>query len=417
MKILIVSWAWYPTGGDWTYIENIKRLYQEKGHEVIALSTENSLNAQDENEKFFLKTESFKSLNRNRTISNSFKVVKNSVISSDALNMIDDILNKHDIKVAHLHNIHHYITPAIIWRLKAKGVKIIWTLHDYKIICPENSFVSNGKICEKCMSGNFYHCAVNKCKKQSFAASTLAAADAYIYHSTGTYDKVDAFLCPSNFLLNKFKQFGFDDSRLYLTNYCYDIELIDNFIDNHKIQTQKEDYILYVGRIEQIKGVKTLLDALKGTNLKLKIVGVGTELDNLVNYTLVNQIQNVEFMGFQHKDAVFNLTINCKFVVCPSEWYENFPFSITESFLFSKPVIGSNIGGIPELVIDGETGYLFEPGNSSDLRQKLLKLASDGNLIKKMGGNARLHAYSVFNFKTHWDKLNTVLNKLIIDGN
>jgi glycosyltransferase involved in cell wall biosynthesis len=426
MKILIVNWSWYPTGGDWTYIENLKRLYEEKGHEVIALSTQNPLNVKGNGNEYLVKSNNFKLLNENKTIVNSLKVIKNSIISSEALKQIDLILKEHDIKLAHLHNIHNYITPSIIWKLKNKGVKIVWTLHDYKIICPENSFVSNGKVCEKCITGNFYNCAINKCKKNSYAASFLAALDAYLYHSTNTYNKTDMFLCPSQFLLNKFKQFGFDESKLFLTNLCYDIGLIDDFLVRHAIQIKnsdvsaiknKGDYILYVGRVEVIKGVKTLIDAVKGTHLKLKIAGSGTEIDNLINYLKVEDIRNVEILGFQNKDSVFDLTLNSKFVVCPSEWYENFPFSITESFLFSKPVVGADIGGIPELVKDGETGYLFEAGNAGDLREKLFKLWNDDLMIEQMGKNARKHAIDIFNFETHWKKLNAVLTNLNLNDN
>jgi glycosyltransferase involved in cell wall biosynthesis len=427
MKILMVNWSWYPTGGDWTYIDNLKRLYEDKGHQVIALSTQNPLNVPSTENDYFIESNNFKDLNKNKNFANSVRVIKNSIVSSAALKQIDLILEKHNIKLAHFHNIHHYITPSIIWRLKKKGVKIVWSLHDYKIICPENSFVSNGKICEKCMTGNFYNCATNKCKKNSYSASFLAAVDAYFYHSTKTYDKVDMFLCPSEFILKKFKSFGFDESKLFLSHLCYNISLVDDFISNYHVLNKNntdnssikrdDKYILYIGRVETIKGIKTLIDAVKGTDIKLKIVGSGTEIDNLVDYLKVEDIRNVEFMGFQNKDSVFSLTLNSKFVVCPSEWYENFPFSITESFLFSKPVVGANIGGIPELVRDGETGYLFEAGNAADLQEKLFKLWNDDLLAEQMGKNARDHAINIFNFDTHWDKLNTVFKNLNIHDN
>ena len=120
-------------------------------------------------------------------------------------------------------------------------------------------------------------------------------------------------------------------------------------------------------------------------------------------------ILNIELLGFKSKEDVFELTQKAAFAVCPSEWYENFPFSVSETFLFSKPVIGSNIGGIPELVIDGKTGLLFEPGNISDLQKKLLQLWNDEALAKTMGENARTHAYDLYNFETHWSKINSLL--------
>ena len=262
MKVLLVNWSWYPTGGDWTYIDNLKTLYEKNGYEVISLSTHNEKNIETDSSAYFTSSPDYKLLNKNKSLYNGLKAVRNSVVSFDALKTVSQILKDHDIKVAHLHNIHHYITPAIIWRLKRAGVKIIWSLHDYKIICPERTFTSNGKICEKCITGNFQQCSLNRCKRNSLSASMLANAEASFYHKSGIYNKVDAYLCPSDFLKSKFREFGFNEAKLQVTNLCYDISLIDDFIsENEKSivplrRSLEEDYILYVGRIVDIKGIK-----------------------------------------------------------------------------------------------------------------------------------------------------------------
>lgn len=415
MKILLVNWAWYPTGGDWTYIENLQKLYENHGHEVIAFSTKNSKNVFSPNSKNFVASHDFKELNKKKSISNSIKALRTSVVSSDALAKLDLILNKHNIKVAHLHNIHHYITPAIVEKLHKKGVKILWTLHDYKIICPENSFVSNGKICEKCITGSFYHCTLNKCKKNSVLASALASFEAYFYHGRKIYDLVDYFLCPSKFLLQKFIQSGIDKSKLIETNLCYDISLIDNFLkENQALDNAREKYILYCGRLENIKGVKTLIEAVKNTEIILKIAGSGNKEDDLKKIADSENIKNIQFLGFRNKNEIFKLINNSSFSVCPSEWYENLPYSIAETFLFSKAVIGSNIGGIPELVKDGKTGLLFNAGDVSDLREKILTLWNNEKLTIELGKNAREYAYELYNYDTHWNKLNAVIQRLQI---
>ncbi|MEP6595595.1 MAG: hypothetical protein ABJA71_06590, partial [Ginsengibacter sp.] len=234
MKILLVNWSWYPSGGDWTYIENVQKLYALNGYEVVPFSTRNKKNFPSAYSDYFVNSHDYKELNKHKNISNGIKALKTSIVSRDAVKKLEDLLNQEeDIKIAHLHNIHHYITPAIIEVLKNRGIKIIWTLHDFKIICPENSFISNGKICEKCMTGDFYHCATNLCKKKSFLASSLASYEAYYYHKRHTYDLVDYFLCPSEFLLKKFIQFGFEASQMVIAHSCYDIALIDDFISEN----------------------------------------------------------------------------------------------------------------------------------------------------------------------------------------
>jgi len=410
MKILLVNWSWYPSGGDWTYIENVQKLYESKGHEIIPFSTHNTKNVNSAYSRYFVDTYDFKELNKHKSISNGIKALRTSVISKDALYKLDLLLNDHDIKVAHLNNIHHYLTPAIIERLYNRGVKIIWTLHDFKIICPENSFISNGDVCEKCITGDFYHCAVNLCKKKSFLASALASFEAYYYHKKKIYDLVDYFLCPSQFLLNKFVQFGFKKSKMLVTNSCYDISLVDNFIASRQLNSDDyihEKYVLYVGRLEEIKGVHILIEAVKDTNITLKIVGTGKEA-NLLKKTASGH-SNIEFLGFKQKEEVFKLTMGALYVVCPSICYENLPFSIIESFLFSKPVIASDIGGISELVVDGKTGLLFEPANSAHLSEKMNYLWNNENIVYEFGKSARIHAESMVNYVHHWNHLNFIL--------
>ena len=268
-------------------------------------------------------------------------------------------------------------------------------------------------MCEKCITGDFYHCAVNLCKKKSFLASSLASFEAYYYHKKNTYNLVDYYLCPSEFLLKKFVQFGFCESRFQVTNSCYDINLIDDFIQQNKIDDNlqpKKKYVLYVGRLEEIKGVHILIEAVTDTEIQLKIVGAGSAEAKLK--AMAKGCANIEFLGFKNKDEVFHLTMNSLFVVCPSVCYENLPFLVIESFLFSKPVIGSEIGGIPELVIDGKTGLLFEAGNAAHLCEKMNHFWKNESIVAEMGIAARKHAYNMVNFTTHWEKLQTIIAKL-----
>jgi glycosyltransferase involved in cell wall biosynthesis len=157
-----------------------------------------------------------------------------------------------------------------------------------------------------------------------------------------------------------------------------------------------------------------LIEAVRGTDIHLKVSGRGNAEESLTTYIQTENISNVEMLGFKKKDEIFALTQHASFGVCPSEWYENYPFSISETFLFSKPVVGSNIGGIPELVIDGQTGLLFEAGNQLQLREKLLLLWNDEDLVNKLGQQARKHSYDLFNYETHWNMIFSVIQRLAL---
>ena len=415
MKVLIASWTWYPVGGDWTYIENLQKLYQSKGFEVVPFSTKNPKNIETPYEKFFVQSFDYKQLNKEKSIGNGIRALKNAIVSKEAVENLELLLKENEIAFAHLHIIHHFLTPAIINVLEKHGIPIIWSLHDYKLSCPEGSFTSNGKICEKCAGGRFYHCAVNSCKKQSFLASLLASADAYYHHKNRIYDKVSYFLCPSQFQKKKFEQFGFDENKLVLSNLCYDIDLLDKRLAELNVQsevTSNEKFILYVGRIERSKGVFTLIEAIRNTGVSLKMAGSGAAFEEVQEYLKTNHIHHVELLGFCSKDTVYKLTSEAAFVVCPSETYEIFPYSISETLLMSKTVVGASIGGIPELVIHNRTGLLFEPGNIDDLRQKILLLWTDTNLVSKLEQAGRGHAYSKVSFEAHWQKLASVLMRI-----
>lgn len=219
---------------------------------------------------------------------------------------------------------------------------------------------------------------------------------------------MDYFLCPSEFLYNKFKEFNFYPEKLVLTNLCCQIQA-------GAIKKEPDPYIIYVGRLVKIKGILTLLKAVKGLDVKLYIAGEGSEAANINNFIVTNQLSNVELLGFKSKSEVFDLVQNATFLVCPSECYENFPFSIVEAMLLRTPVIASAIGGIPELIIHEQTGLLFEPCNYLELRKNILRLLKDSNLQHFLAGNGYDRTLSIVNYKRHYAILKDVYSRLNID--
>ena len=415
MKVLIASWTWYPVGGDWTYIENLQKLYISKGFEVVPFSTKNPKNIKTPYDRYFVQSFDYKQLNKEKNVGNGIKALKNAIVSKEAVDNLELLLQENKIAFAHLHIIHHFLTPSIIRVLDKYKIPVIWSLHDYKILCPEGSFTSNGKICEKCANGKFYNCALNRCKKQSLLASLLASVDAYYHRHSDLYNKVAFFLCPSSFIKTKFEQFGMDKEKLILSNLCYDIGFLDNQIiqlKNKRRDGSDKKYIFYVGRVERYKGIFTLLDAVSNTDVVLKIAGTGSAFEEVRRYIEDNGIGNVELLGFCSKDTVYKLTMEAAFVVCPSETYEIFGYSICESQLLSKAVVGASIGGIPELVVHNQTGLLFEPGNTSDLKEKILHLWNNEELASTFGEAGRKHAITKVSFEAHWQKLESILMRI-----
>ena len=412
LNILIANWTWFPSGGDWTYIENLCKFYESFGHTVIPFSMTNEKNFPSPYSEFFIENIDYRELNKNKTLLSGLKAVKNSIYSTEAKSKLRMLLEKYHIDIVHLNNIHHYLTPAsIIPEIKKKKIPIIWTLHDYVILCPNTTFISHETVCEKCKGGKFYQCIVNKCKKQSLPASFVAALESYANESSNPYQYVDYFICPSVFIKQKFEAFGFDSRKLRQVYNLFDIESVS---DHYEVPPNKNNrpYIIYVGNILKVKGIFTLVKAVIGLDLDLKVIGNGEHFDELKDLVDRNHIQNVELLGKMPKETVFQFVQHALFVVVPSEWYENLPYSLVEALLLAKPVLGADIGGIPELVINDVTGQLFQPANAADLRLKIHMMISDKDKLIQMGKDARKHALNLVNYNTFAQNLSPIFESL-----
>lgn len=405
MNILIASWTWFPSGGEWTYIENMIDLYEKKGHRVIPFSMKDERNRSTEYSEFFIENIDYKAINNNRTLGGAVKVLQKSMYSTEAVRNLERLLKTVKIDLAHLNLLHHFITPSILKVLKKHNIPVIWTLHDYTILCPQGTFISHDEVCERCKGGKFYNVALHRCKRNSFLASALAGMENYIYSYLDYYGYVDHYICPSVFSYEKYKSYGFFPEKLVQIYHSYKADIPEKTVAN-----PTEPYVLYVGRLEKIKGVHTLLEAMRShPDIKLKIIGYGTQEEELKLLKNSLKLEQVEFMGKRSQKEVLQIMQDAAFMVCPSEWYEVLGFTIVEAMLMGKPVIGARIGAIPESVLDGRTGLLFEPGNAAELSEKIGLLFKERAMQEEMGANARRHMLAMTDTETHYTNLKKII--------
>ncbi|HVW97757.1 MAG TPA: glycosyltransferase family 4 protein [Mucilaginibacter sp.] len=410
MNILVVNWAWYPTGGDWTYVENVVNIYKQKGHHVIPFSMKDDRNLPSQYNDYFIENIDYKKVKK-QSISAGIKVVMKSIYSFEAQRNLERLLNDVKIDFAHINVIHHYITPTILKILKKRNIPVIWTLHEYTPICPDSIFVSHGEICERCYGGAFYNCITHSCKKGSYLASTVAALENYVHKYLNYYALVDHYVCPSVFQYEKYKQFNFFNEKLVQVYHGYNYAEVEKAEQEYSPSGEK--YTVFVGRLEKIKGVHTLLRAmLSCPDITLKIVGDGTQEAELKQFKEENGLNNVEFLGKKNKRDTLKIIKGADFLICPSECYEVLGFTVVEAMALGKAVIGAAIGGIPEMVIDQVTGLLFEPGNVIQLFQKIQLLNSDSKIVANMGENAREHINVLINNETHYEQLKKLIPSL-----
>lgn len=404
MKVLLVNKFLFAKGGDAVSTLATGGLLNARGHEVSYWGMSHPSNPLFPLSRHFMPHVDY---NAPSGVFSMAGDALNIIYSFEAKKRIARLLDEIRPDVAHLNNIAHQISPSILDVLREKRVPVVMTLHDYKLVCPYYNLMSGSLPCERCAGGRFYNCLLRRCTKGSRLKSLVNTIEMYLHHGLlHIYDKVDCFISPSVFLKEKVSSLGFKG----------DVTHIYNFVDpaaSVPLYDFKEPVIVYAGRLSTEKGVETLIDAVKGLNLKLRIAGDGPLKEGLAAKIAEGRGGNVELLGHMAHASVADEIRAAMFFVMPSIWYENNPLSVIESFALGKPVIGARIGGIPELVRDGETGLCFEPGDPVDLRKKIEHLASNSDKIKSFGKNARRFAEERLDPGTHYRALMQVYERAI----
>ncbi len=378
MKILMVNKFLYPHGGAETYIFKLGEQLRSIGHEVQYFGMDHEKRCVGNSAKAYTSYMDFHGGSTLEKLSYPFRII----YSSEARKKIRLVLEDFCPDVVHLNNFNYQLTPSIIletvkWREDAdKKCRIIYTAHDYNLICPNHMLndPNSGKNCEKCLGGNYYQCTVNRCIHSSAVRSALGSAEAYYWEKKGVYKYIDKVICCSNFMKIKMDTDPVFKERTVI---------LHNFIDHTEWkETEKKNYVLYFGRYSREKGISTLLEACRCLPYIPFVFAGDGPMENEVNSVI-----NVRNVGFQTGEDLKKLVREALFSVYPSEWYENCPFSVMESQTYGTPVLGANIGGIPELIRAGETGELFEAGNVEDLKKRIIRLWNDKAIIKNYISN------------------------------
>jgi len=388
MKILLIHNQYQIRGGEEHNVKQIKELLEEKGHSVILYMLDNlGINSFSLWQRLFLPLRILFSFKSYREVINLIK------------NRAPDI--------AHIHNIFPLISPSIYYALKRINVPVVQTVHNYRLLCPNGLFLNNeGKICEKCKRGNFFNAVIGKCYRNSYIQTFGMAFTLYLHRKLKTFtNKIDIFISPSNFLKKKLIEGGIPEEKIVIKPHftkCKEIKPSYEF----------DNCAVYMGRLSREKGLFTLLKTWKEiTDVTLKIMGNGPIRSELENFVIQKGVTNVEFLGFIKGPKRFEVLKKAMFTVFPSECYESFAYVVIESFACGVPVIASRIGAVAELIEDGITGFLFEPGNANDLSQKISMSIENKELLLKMRHNARKLAEELYSENIGYKNLMKVYQK------
>lgn len=358
------------------------------GHEVVDFAMLDERNLPSLYKSYFVG-------NRSYGVEKSSKLAKATnalsfIHSSEAVKNISCLIEDTKPDLVHCHNIYHQLTPSIIGSAKKLGVPVVLTLHDYKPVCPTYNRLRHGKPCSNCLAGDFSNVLLNRCADGSIGKSALLYAEATLQRFIGSYENVDIFIAPSSYMQQSIMHRIPEDR----------IKQLYNGIDTNEIQSGGNDdnYVLFLGRLVPEKGIETLLNAHANSSVGWRLLVAGTgPMDSVLKVQYNPSI----FVGHLHGKALKSLIDNASVVVVPSEWYENCPMSVLEAMAYGKPVVGTKMGGLPELVQDGKTGLLFEAGNVSELTAALDRLMSSADLRAQMGKAGRQRAEAMFSLEIH----------------
>jgi len=310
--------------------------------------------------------------------------------------------------LAHLHIYYGQLTAAILPVLKEYGIPVVQTLHEYKLLCPVATMTRNGRACEACAGGGYWHAALNRCNRGSLARSLVTAAESYASAMLGARSGINHFIAVSDFVRGKMVEHGIPQDKITTVhNFVRDEVFVDNANEGR--------YFLYFGRIEKIKGLETLLGAMAALpGVDLFIAGTGDAQQEMQQIAAQRGLANVHFLGFKSGQELWDLIAGAIAVVAPSEWNETFGLVLVESFAQCRPVIASRMGGMTEVVTDGEDGLLFEAGNIQELADAMAWMASHRQRAVVMGKVGQAKVRRLFSAEKHYQDVMDVYRKVTV---
>lgn len=397
-KVLFANKFFFLNGGSEAVMFQEMELMRGHGLDVIEIAMHDPRNRASDYARYFVSQKDYRSPTRIDQVTAALALIR----SREAIAHMSKIIEEQRPDILHCHNIYHQLTPSIINVAARHRLPVVLTLHDYKPVCPVYTQLSHGQVCTKCADGGFEAVLLNRCAEGSLARSALLWAEARYHAIAHSYRHVARFIAPSRFMRDTIaRRFG-DDKVAY----------IRNAIDASQITpTQGDDnYVLYLGRLTAEKGIKTLLRAHASDQgaWRLVVAGTGPLLTDLRE-----RFPKAEFTGHLVGADLERVLARASVVVVPSEWHENSPLSILEAMAHGKPVIASRIGGIPELVRDGETGILVEPKDVVQFATRIRMVMDDPALRAALGRNARNVVETEHSVQQHGTALLSLYDSLI----
>ena len=411
MKILLVNYRYFISGGPERYYFNIKEILERNGHEVIPFSVKSSRNIKNNYEKYFLDIvddEVYFAQAKKKTPRMIIKSFTRMFYSLEAKRKMRKLIRNTHPDIVYIMQMHNKISPSIVDVARAEHVPVIHRISDFQYMCPNALFYNEKSgVCEDCLKGKLMSCIKKRCVLNSSIYSAIKMTAKWFHDVIHVTKKIDAFVVPSSFTLKKLEEYGIPKEKLNHIPTFFNLKEIDP-------EVEYKPFVLFVGRIEKQKGLMTLVKAFENTEYNLKIIGFSNDGydDKLKNY-LKGKKHNIEFLGRKKFEEIVPYLRSCLCTTVPSEWYDNFPNVILESFAYKKAVIATDFGSLPELVVNNETGLTFKYADINDFKKKIKYMFEHPSEAKTMGEIAYNRIISVYSPTIHYNQLIKLFNQII----
>ncbi len=397
MRILHVNKFLYRRGGAEAYMEDLADLQVAAGHTVAFFGMAHPLNTHLEYASHY--PDHIELEPPPPTLSGRVRGVARMLYSTSASRGMDAVLEDFRPDVVHMHNIYHQLSPSVLRPVARRRIPAVMTLHDYKLACPTYQFLDHGNLCQACLGGHFQNAILRRCKDGSLGSSAVMAGELFVHTITRAYAPVRVFICPSRFLEGRMRAAGVFPRRMVH---------IPHFIETSDIPVKSAPGtgVLIAGRLSPEKGIDVAIRAIGLVeDGMLDIAGTGP--DEAALRALANSVApgKVRFHGLVDKAEVQRLMLASAVVVVPSRWYENQPMVVLEALARGTPVIGSDLGGMPELIEPGATGELVPANDPPALAAALTPYVRDPARAFAMRERARATIVAEFAPQRHLDRI------------
>lgn len=353
-KVLIVHNYYQIPGGEDTVVANEKKMLEDHGHEVVLYTRHNS---------------------ELKTLSKLQKILLpiSTVFNFQTYREVKKIIKEQKIEIVHVHNTLNLVSPSVYYAAFACHVPVVQTVHNFRLLCPGATFFRDGHVCEDCLSNGMVCAVKHKCYRGSTVQTLACVLSTWFHRMIGTYGKLN-YICLTEF--NKEKILNLKQIK------AEKVFVKPNFVeeaDEIVPYAKRENRFIYVGRLEEIKGIDVLLKAWKllGEEApELLICGKGPLEDWAKKYIEENGLSKIKLLGFVENKQVRKLIGESKALILPTQVYEGFPMTIAESFACGTPVIGSDLGNTGSLIENGKNGWKFQPKSAEELVESVKKIES-----------------------------------------